>query len=115
MKVLVVDDEVDVRALFEQRFRKEIREKEMVFAFAHSGQEALDYLSSINRESILRVWAYKMINPCTNEARHFKYDYHAACVEKCLKLLISSYRVLLLTLGNILFGLLFDKPVHVFF
>ncbi len=53
MKILVVDDEVDVRALFEQRFRKEIRNKEMVFAFAHSGREALDYLSSINKESIL--------------------------------------------------------------
>jgi len=53
MKILVVDDEVDIRALFEQRFRKEIRDKEMVFAFAHSGQEALDYLYDINRESIL--------------------------------------------------------------
>jgi two-component system chemotaxis response regulator CheY len=53
MKILVVDDEVDVRSLFEQRFRKEIRDKEMVFAFAHSGQEALDYLGGINRESIL--------------------------------------------------------------
>jgi two-component system chemotaxis response regulator CheY len=53
MKILVVDDEVDVRSLFEQRFRREIREKEMVFAFAHSGQEALDYLSGRNRESIL--------------------------------------------------------------
>jgi CheY-like chemotaxis protein len=53
MKILVVDDEVDVRSLFEQRFRKEIREKEMDFAFAHSGREALDYLSGINRESIL--------------------------------------------------------------
>ena len=53
MKILVVDDEVDVRSLFEQRFRKEIREKEMVFAFAHSGREALDYLNGINRESIL--------------------------------------------------------------
>ncbi|HET7001311.1 MAG TPA: response regulator, partial [Puia sp.] len=51
--ILVVDDEVDVRALFEQRFRKEIRDKEMVFAFAHSGQEALNYLNGINRESIL--------------------------------------------------------------
>ena len=53
MKILVVDDEVDVRAFFEQRFRKEIRNNEMVFVFAHSGQEALDYLSGLNRESIL--------------------------------------------------------------
>ena len=53
MNILVVDDEVDVRALFEQRFRKEIRDKEMIFAFAHSGQEALNYLSDKSRESIL--------------------------------------------------------------
>jgi two-component system, chemotaxis family, chemotaxis protein CheY len=53
MKILVVDDEVDVRALFEQRFRKEIRNNEMAFVFAHSGQEALNYLNGINRESIL--------------------------------------------------------------
>ena len=53
MKILVVDDEVDVRALFEQRFRKEIRDKVMIFAFAHSGQEALNYLSDKSRESIL--------------------------------------------------------------
>lgn len=53
MKILVVDDEMDVRSLFEQRFRKEIREKEIDFAFAHSGREALDYLSGMNRESIL--------------------------------------------------------------
>ena len=35
MKVLVVDDEKDVQNLFEQRFRKEIRngEVELVFAF----------------------------------------------------------------------------------
>ena len=34
MKILVVDDEPDVKVLFEQRFRKEIREKEMEFVFA---------------------------------------------------------------------------------
>jgi hypothetical protein len=34
MKILVVDDETDVKMLFEQRFRKEIRDGEMHFAFA---------------------------------------------------------------------------------
>ncbi|HZZ74778.1 MAG TPA: response regulator [Puia sp.] len=53
MKILVVDDEMDVRSLFEQRFRKEIREKEIDFAFAHSGREALNYLSGKDREPIL--------------------------------------------------------------
>ena len=45
MKILVVDDEKDIQLLFEQRFRKEIRDKQLVFAFAFSGEEALEYLT----------------------------------------------------------------------
>ena len=44
MKILVVDDEHDIQVLFEQRFRKEIKNGEMEFAFAFSGEEALSYL-----------------------------------------------------------------------
>ena len=36
MKILVVDDEKDVQVLFEQRFRKEIREGLFNFIFAFS-------------------------------------------------------------------------------
>ncbi|MBC6606970.1 response regulator [Hymenobacter sp. BT188] len=43
-KILVVDDEADVRLLFEQRFRREIREGIFSFSFAFSGEEALSYL-----------------------------------------------------------------------
>lgn len=53
MKVLVVDDEHDVRLLFEQKFRKEIKSGEMNFSFAYSGQEALDYLRSSNQGAVL--------------------------------------------------------------
>jgi CheY-like chemotaxis protein len=53
MKVLVVDDEKDVQALFEQRFRKEIREKEIDFVFAFSGEEALNYLHKVDHEAVL--------------------------------------------------------------
>ena len=53
MKILVVDDERDVKALFEQRFRKEIRDGEMSFAFAYSGEEALGYLNTLNHEAVL--------------------------------------------------------------
>ncbi len=53
MKVLVVDDERDVQILFEQRFRKEIRNNEMVFAFAFSGEEALEYLNLHQHEAVL--------------------------------------------------------------
>jgi two-component system chemotaxis response regulator CheY len=53
MKILVVDDEHDVKTLFEQRFRKEIRDKEMNFAFAFSGEEALIYMRENHHEAVL--------------------------------------------------------------
>ncbi|WP_276500881.1 response regulator [Terrimonas pollutisoli] len=53
MKILVVDDETDVRSLFEQRFRKEIRSGETEFAFAYSGEEALNYLNHHVHEAVL--------------------------------------------------------------
>src|SRR5688500_13029520 len=53
MKILVVDDEKDIQLLFEQRFRKEIREGVAEFAFAFSGEQALLYLDRYYREVIL--------------------------------------------------------------
>ena len=53
MKILVVDDEMDVKVLFEQRFRKEIRENKVEFAFAFSGEEALTYLNRNEHEAVL--------------------------------------------------------------
>ncbi len=53
MKILVVDDEKDVQILFEQRFRKEIRDKEMEFVFAFSGEDALVYLNNHEHEAVL--------------------------------------------------------------
>ena len=53
MKILVVDDEKDMQTLFEQRFRKEIRDHQMDFAFANSGEEALGYLSHHIHEAVL--------------------------------------------------------------
>lgn len=50
MKILVVDDEKDVQVLFEQRFRKEIRNNIIAFVFAFSGEEALNYLSQHENE-----------------------------------------------------------------
>ena len=44
MKILVVDDEQDVKTLFQQRFRKEIRNGELDFMFAFSGEEAIEIL-----------------------------------------------------------------------
>ena len=53
MKILVVDDEKDMQILFEQRFRKEIRNGEMDFYFACSGEQALQYLNHHDHEAVL--------------------------------------------------------------
>ena len=54
MKILMVDDETDAQSLFKQRFRKEIANNEMQFAFACSGKEALGYLQDhVNETSIV--------------------------------------------------------------
>jgi len=53
MKILVVDDETDIQTLFEQRFRKEIREKSLEFVFAFSGEDALKYLNNHEHEAVL--------------------------------------------------------------
>ena len=53
MKILVVDDEQDVKTLFEQRFRKEIRSGETDFVFAYSGEEALVYLNDLAHGAVL--------------------------------------------------------------
>lgn len=53
MKILVVDDERDIEVLFQQRFRKEIRGKEIDFVFAYSGEQALSYLKQHVHEAVL--------------------------------------------------------------
>ena len=53
MKILVVDDEHDIQVLFEQRFRKEIRDKRVDFVFAFSGEEALERMSKMEHEAVL--------------------------------------------------------------
>jgi len=45
-KILAVDDEPDVEFLIRQRFRRQIREEEFVFRFAHHGEEALSALDA---------------------------------------------------------------------
>ena len=53
MQILVVDDETDVRDLFQQRFRREIRNGELQFNFAFSGGEALDFLRAHHSEVLI--------------------------------------------------------------
>jgi two-component system, chemotaxis family, chemotaxis protein CheY len=44
---------VDIQDLFLQKFRKEIRNGEVTFSFAISGESALDYLHKHKSEAIL--------------------------------------------------------------
>lgn len=53
MKILVVDDETDIKTLFQLKFRKEIKSQELDFAFAFSGEEALSYLNNHVHEAVL--------------------------------------------------------------
>ena len=53
IKILVVDDEADVQPLFLQRFRKEIKNEEVEFDFALSGEDALKYLTDHHSEVVL--------------------------------------------------------------
>ncbi len=53
MKILVVDDERDIQALFQQRFRKEIRSGQLDFEFAFSGEEAINLLENLIPQTVL--------------------------------------------------------------
>ena len=77
MKILVVDDEKDVQVLFEQRFRKEIRDHEMEFVFAFSGEEALVYLNKHEHEAVLILSDINMPGMSGLELlRHIKEKHH---------------------------------------
>jgi adenylate cyclase len=51
--VLVVDDEPDLEALILQKFRRQVREGSMAFAFARDGQEALEVLGRLARVELV--------------------------------------------------------------
>lgn len=48
MKLIVVDDEKDVKFLFEQKFRKEIKTGEIQIHYAFDGPSALTLLESLD-------------------------------------------------------------------
>ena len=55
MKVMIVDDERDVEFLFRQRFRKEVKEGTLEFAFAFSGEEAMTILKGLKPLDIVLI------------------------------------------------------------
>lgn len=77
MKILVVDDETDVQTLFEQRFRREIRDRQMEFVFAFSGEQALSYLNEHAHEAVLILSDINMPGMSGLELLgHIKQKYH---------------------------------------
>ena len=46
MKVMVVDDEQDVQLLFRQKFRRELKQNQIILDFTLSSEEALEYLQN---------------------------------------------------------------------
>ena len=78
MKILIVDDEVDVKDLFLQRFRREIRNGEYQLDFANSGEEALHYLADHTSEVILILSDINMPGMSGFELlRHIRHDFNA--------------------------------------
>ena len=78
MKILVVDDEQDMQTLFQQRFRKEIREGIVDFAFAISGEQALEYLKENHHEAVLILSDINMPGMSGLELlERIKQKYHA--------------------------------------
>jgi len=55
MKVLVVDDERDIKLLFEQQFKRELRSGDIEFQFVYSGEEALQGLKEFGTRGIVLI------------------------------------------------------------
>jgi CheY-like chemotaxis protein len=57
MKILIVDDELDVEMLFRQKFRQEVKSSKIELVFAFSGQEALELLEKENPPNVMYVFS----------------------------------------------------------
>lgn len=78
MNILVVDDERDVESLFRQRFRKEIKDGSVKFAFANSGEEAIAFMEGYDHEAILILSDINMPGMSGFDLlRHIKQKYEA--------------------------------------
>ncbi|QJX48705.1 response regulator [Hymenobacter taeanensis] len=92
MKILVVDDETDVRTLFEQRFRREIRSGQFSFSFAYSGEDALAYLHDHASEVVLILSDINMPGMSGLELlKHIKQQYTSPPPAPPQVMMITAY------------------------
>lgn len=57
MKILIVDDERDMEALFRQKFRKEVKNCDLELDFAFSGREAMEILERKDPPDVIYVFS----------------------------------------------------------
>jgi DNA-binding NtrC family response regulator len=55
IKIMIVDDERDVEDLFNQRYRKDLRNNDFEFHFAFSAEDAINYLSTLNPVDVVLI------------------------------------------------------------
>lgn len=90
MHILIVDDEKDVQPLFEQKFRKEIRDRKVALAFATSGKEAINYLNEHAENTSMVLSDINMPGMSGLELlRHIKQEHGATPPPKVM--MITAY------------------------
>ena len=55
MKIMVVDDERDMEALFRQKFRRDLKNQHLQLVFAFSGKEAIEMLEEKDPPEVMYV------------------------------------------------------------
>ena len=55
MKIMVVDDERDMEALFRQKFRRDLKNRHLQMVFAFSGKEAIEILQENDPPEVMYV------------------------------------------------------------
>ena len=55
MKIMIVDDERDMEALFRQKFRRDLKNRHLQMVFAFSGREAIEMLQENDPPEVMYV------------------------------------------------------------
>lgn len=55
IKIMIVDDEQDIEPLFLQKFKTELKERNVEFHFCFSGESALEFLNNMTSADIVLI------------------------------------------------------------